>query len=460
MKRKYNTLNEEIYRMKSLFGESRLYGNLVTEDTEPSPDKVKEVMEPIKTEALKLLSDWKIYNAGLKVRDGLRFVGKSKIKSEIEKSEDIIDNIDSKDFCSDSTLSKIESNRKNLKEKEEEYRDILTSKDKEFISSLKQKMNLLKSECQRLKSETNTEEVIDNTKEADVTDDKPDYWYENPVDVLKKYGVPEDVIGNMESDCDDEKCSWEYQDSKINVRVNVRRPIDYDKPAYWLKIQFVNNGDIDGFWVGKLLYVWDIGEENESQNVTEGKLFKHYLLDGKYNDLLYASDYGVEDGTSGEIKNGYITIGDETTDPFRVGGEIVDSEDDEIYKKVQELRSGNAEEVKTDIDIATDNTTDEKEVQTGEKPKMMVDDEEKDIIYTSPKLNKDFNIGKFVHDKSKDEFKIKSKYPFLLTRTNNLVERTEDAFWKTLSKWYDKPLNSDNTTLDIINDKKFKVKIK
>ena len=30
--------------MKSLFGESRLYGNLVTEDTEPL-DKVKEVME-------------------------------------------------------------------------------------------------------------------------------------------------------------------------------------------------------------------------------------------------------------------------------------------------------------------------------------------------------------------------------------------------------------------------------
>jgi hypothetical protein len=90
----------------------------------------------------------------------------------------------------------------------------------------------------------------------------------------------------------------------------------------------------------------------------------------------------------------------------------------------------------------------------------MVDDEEKDIIYTQPKLNKDFNIGKFVYDKSKDEFKIKSKYPFLLTRTNNLVERMEQSFWKTLSKWYDKTLNSDNTTLDIISDKKFKVKIK
>ena len=38
--KKLNTLNEEINRMKSLFGESRLYGNLVTEDTEPSTEEV------------------------------------------------------------------------------------------------------------------------------------------------------------------------------------------------------------------------------------------------------------------------------------------------------------------------------------------------------------------------------------------------------------------------------------
>ena len=90
----------------------------------------------------------------------------------------------------------------------------------------------------------------------------------------------------------------------------------------------------------------------------------------------------------------------------------------------------------------------------------MVDDEEKDIIYTNTKMNKNYNIGKFVYDKKKKEFKIKSKFPFYGKRTGNLVKQMEDAFWKTLSKWYDKPLNSDNTTLDIINDKKFKVKIK
>jgi hypothetical protein len=44
MKRKYNTLNEEVNRMKSLFGESRLYGNLVSNEktnliTEAGPGK-------------------------------------------------------------------------------------------------------------------------------------------------------------------------------------------------------------------------------------------------------------------------------------------------------------------------------------------------------------------------------------------------------------------------------------
>ena len=44
MKRKYNTLNEEMNRMKSLFGESRLYGNLVSNEktnliTEAGPGK-------------------------------------------------------------------------------------------------------------------------------------------------------------------------------------------------------------------------------------------------------------------------------------------------------------------------------------------------------------------------------------------------------------------------------------
>lgn len=160
--RKLNTLNEEINRMKSLFGESRLYGNLVTEDTEPSPDKVKEVMEPIKKDTLKILSLWKSYNNGLS-EISIRAMKKTKgkVEEEIKKAESIISGMDSKDFCSDATLSKIERKRRELEEVENNYHNILTDKDKGFISRLKGKMNLLKDECKRLKTETITEEVID-----------------------------------------------------------------------------------------------------------------------------------------------------------------------------------------------------------------------------------------------------------------------------------------------------------
>ena len=37
MKRNINTLNEEIERMKSLFTEERMFGNLITEDVSGNP---------------------------------------------------------------------------------------------------------------------------------------------------------------------------------------------------------------------------------------------------------------------------------------------------------------------------------------------------------------------------------------------------------------------------------------
>ena len=43
----------------------------------------------------------------------LEFV--NKIKEEIEKAESIISGMDSKDFCSDATLSKIESKKKGVR---------------------------------------------------------------------------------------------------------------------------------------------------------------------------------------------------------------------------------------------------------------------------------------------------------------------------------------------------------
>ena len=504
MKKKYNTLNEEMNRMKSLFGESMLYGNLIIEDTEPSPDKVKEVMEPIKTEVLEILSNWKIYNGRLKMRDGvIRFGGKSKIKSEIEKSEDIIDNMDSKDFCSDSTLSKIESNRKNLKEKEKENRDILTSKDKEFISSLKQKMNLLKSECQRLKSEIeNNTEVVDNSEEETkviegcppVGDDGcmvvtkeilEESMVDGVLDIYKLFGfivksnkkmkIPEELLSSIteikkleypsmfESDNGDIEFCNENFPNVTTIKKLVFDSDPFDIGRFLPNLKNVDDLFIDDF---ELYYDYE----------TYSKLF---------SNLSVTNIFAVTEGTSHISFNSFKdeTLVSKNVENIEVN--LVKGFDDDDYfnylidfgwiekegedgvtfltnpkNKVQELPQVDVIGGKEGAEEEDDSDTDEKEVQSVGKPKMMVDDEEKDIIYTNTKMNKNYNIGKFVYDKKKKEFKIKSKFPFYGKRTGNLVKQMEDAFWETLSKWYDKPLNSDNTTLDIINDKKFKVKIK
>ena len=496
-------------RMKSLFGESRLYGNLIIEDTEPSPDKVKEVMEPIKTEVLEILSNWKIYNGRLKMRDGvIRFGGKSKIKSEIEKSEDIIDNMDSKDFCSDSTLSKIESNRKNLKEKEKENRDILTSKDKEFISSLKQKMNLLKSECQRLKSEIeNNTEVVDNSEEETkviegcppVDDDGcmvvtkeilEESMVDGVLDIYKLFGfnseieqkcgtpkmkIPEELLSSITEIKKLEYPSMFESDNgvielcnKTFPNVTTIKKLVFDSSPFGISRFLPNLKNVDDLFIDdfELFYDYD-GYSKLFSNLSVTNIFavtegtSHISFPGFKDKTLVSKnveniDVNLVKGFDGELYYDYL---------LDFGWTEKEGEDGVTFltnpkNKVQELPQVDVIGGKEGAEEEDDSDTDEKEVQSVGKPKMMVDDEEKDIIYRQPKLNKDFNIGKFVYDKSKDEFKIKSKYPFLLTRTNNLVERMEQSFWKTLSKWYDKPLNSDNTTLDIINDKKFKVKIK
>ena len=156
-------------------------------------------MEPIKTDALKILSDWKTYNNGLPNNDpnvsrlSKRNLGKSIVNGEIEKAEREIKSMDSKDFCTDATLSKIDNQKKILEKTERENSDIITEKDKGFIKSLKEKMDLIKSECQRLKSEienvenngdvVDTENVEDNDNTTEEIDDNGDVAEVDNVDL-------------------------------------------------------------------------------------------------------------------------------------------------------------------------------------------------------------------------------------------------------------------------------------
>ena len=51
MKTKHKNINEEIKRMKSLFTEERLYGNLVEQDVEHPDQSLNMVLDELKNQA-------------------------------------------------------------------------------------------------------------------------------------------------------------------------------------------------------------------------------------------------------------------------------------------------------------------------------------------------------------------------------------------------------------------------
>jgi len=568
MIRKYGTINEEVNRIKSLFGESRLYGNLVEQsdeidnsnsivctesgckgeysgvehntDVKPS-DVAHQFSNTMSTDVGNKLKE--LYGEGIYVK--VDFDGIEMTTEGMDQKDDVVYKLNIPFKKVDEKCKAMTSfdhvggwgHSPKLEARKGELSGALLSGDELDISELKKTTEGLEEywiQWRNKNTQLECEGIVDIRQN---NDDKPEGWYEKPVDVLKKYGVPPDVIGKMEGNGDqDGDYNWEYKDSKFSIKI-----YGIDGKADWGQFHFIEEGKSgwDEYWVGKLIIVYDIGKDDQNSRVMEGTLFWNYLLDGKYDDLFYGSKYGVESETEGEIKNGYITIDGETTDPFKVGGEIVKSVDDEIYKKVQELRSNSNEDVGDGTEDVGDGTEggngDEEETvnqtdtngnktgvwetkhkngkikerggydndkrvgewkfydksgkltTTGEYVNgkaegewittnwdgvemtanykngnqiitLDVDIKEEDIIRDYK--NKKYNIGKFVYDKKNDEFKIKSKYPFLLKRTNGVVENMRTTFWETLSKWYDYPLTANNTSLEVVNNKKFKVTTK
>jgi len=550
MIRKYGTINEEVNRIKSLFGESRLYGNLVEQsdeidnsnsivctesgckgeysgvehntDVKPS-DVAHQFSNTMSTDVGNKLKE--LYEEGIYVK--VDFDGIEMTTEGMDQKDDVVYKLNIPFKKVDEKCKAMTSfdhvggwgHSPKLEARKGELSGVLLSGDELDISELKKTTEGLEEywiQWRNKNTQSGCEDIVDIQQN---NDDKPEGWYEKPVGVLQDYGVPDYVIDKMEL-CErkSEFCDWKYEDSEFFISIE-GEDVDNKRIPLWGKLFFIKEGNISEYWVGKLIYVWDIGKDSQNSNETEGKHFKGQLLDGKYNRLFDFDEYGVDEESIGEIKNGYITIGGETTDPFKVGGEIVKSEDEEIYKKVQELRSKEEIVTQTDTDtedgseiptldidsktaivkgylenepengeydtfessdsilvykIKSDDNTDNKvDIKTADNTDNKVDIKsddksemkegyktEEDIIHKSSKLNKKYNIGKFVYDKKNDEFKIKSKYPFLLKKSKMVMKSMDETFWKTLNKWYDKPLNSDNTTLDIINDKKFKVKKK
>ena len=207
-----------------------------------------KVMNPLKKSVLKILSDWKKYNNGLTGMNA-RVLGKGQVDKEIKKSEDIISSMNPKDFCSDSTMTKIESSKKDLENAENKYGKVLTTEDKKYISDLKKKMNLLKSECQRLKKElekskqkttsvdkkisTDTEEVVtttdtkkDGEEEVTTTDtdtEEVDYSSDDPMG---------DQIDKGEFKDEFKKVRQDYRSNKRKYKIQNKECVKHIKGLY------------------------------------------------------------------------------------------------------------------------------------------------------------------------------------------------------------------------------------
>ena len=513
MEKKYNTINEEINRMKSLFGESRLYGNLV--EQEVVNDDTCEWFKPKQKRSIEILDKL------IKIADAGKLVTFNKEKREkiqelllvLKESKKEIEGMDCEKgievICNPENRKKIDEGIEVIDE-EKDGDDAKKFGVKDDLEELLSLLNEIKGKCDDFvnsEEETDNTEVVDNSEEeTKVIEGCPPVDYDGCMVVTKETLEESMVDGVLDiyklfgfiSEFE-QKCGT----PKIKIPEELLSSITEIKKLEYPSMFKSDNGDIEfcnenfpNVTTIKQL-VFDSVPFNIGKNLPNLKNVDDLFIDDfevyydfedyskVFSNLSVTNIFAVTEGTSHITFNGFKDKTLVSKNVENIDVNLVKGFDDDDYfnylidfgwiekegedgvtfltnpkNKVQDLDQVDVIGGKEGAEEEDDSDTDEEEVQSVGKPKMMVDDEEKDIIYTQPKLNKDFNIGKFVYDKSKDEFKIKSKYPFLLTRTNNLVERMEQSFWKTLSKWYDKTLNSDNTTLDIISDKKFKVKIK
>ena len=374
MIRKYGTINEEVNRIKSLFGESRLYGNLITEgDIEVDIEKELTDMENSQAVITARNNEYnkKIHLLITKNGERDKWGG---VRQEPETAKEILKILN-------------------------EWLVELEKDDIEFESRKK-----------RLSSHESYDLYVWDLKGFDSPHIKITGGISSDVEgVIRNWGK---VLKELGGDHNDEIIKDKEGGNPKNSDELIKIIMDPDS----------SDDDKKGA-IDTLKSTFDID-----------------LSDGK--PLTIDSDTGV--------KFHEFNLEKPKEGPF---GTYLSSDGVLIYKK---------EVLFSDLNITTtDPNAAEKLAAEDDKPKMKEGyNTEEDIIHKSSKMNKKYNIGKFVYDKKNDEFKIKSKYPFYGKRTGNLVKQTEDSFWETLSKWYNETLDSSNTSLEFINGKKFKVKIK
>jgi len=150
MKRNYKSINEEVNRIKMLFGESRLYGNMVTESY------TLDDIENKKKELLKTLTSWEGFN---NVRTGMyKEKIKAEIGEEIKTSRVLINGISRANSCTKETVAMINKKIVELKERKKEFQIgalLRTSKpDKEYYESVEKILGEMKTICSDMTPDT------------------------------------------------------------------------------------------------------------------------------------------------------------------------------------------------------------------------------------------------------------------------------------------------------------------
>jgi antitoxin component YwqK of YwqJK toxin-antitoxin module len=516
MIRKYGTINEEVNRIKSLFGESRLYGNLVEQsdeidnsnsivctesgckgeysgvehntDVKPS-DVAHQFSNTMSTDVGNKLKE--LYGKGIYVK--VDFDGIEMTTEGMDQKDDVVYKLNIPFKKVDEKCKAMTSfdhvggwgHSPKLEARKGELSGALLSGDELDISELKKTTEGLEEywiqwrnkntqlECEDI------EEVEGERKESFHDNGKLKEVYtivggkrEGPI---KQYG--DDGVLEYEGNYVNGRIDGEYKtyDPGSGKIADIGQARDGETHG-------VQRGYVDG--VLNSVDIWSDGDivcevSEEDINKSDSEILKLQNTYRKIDPDTYEKEsddeYNARMSSEEETVNQTDTNGKKTGvwETKHKNGKIKERGEYDNNKRVGEWefydKSGKLTTTGEYVNGIAEgkwiqyNTWNGVEMTTKFKNgkqiiTLDVDIKEEDIIRDYK--NKKYNIGKFVYDKKNDEFKIKSKYPFLLKRTNGVVENMRTTFWETLSKWYDYPLTANNTSLEVVNNKKFKVTTK
>lgn len=448
MIRKYGTINEEVNRIKSLFGESRLYGNLITEgDIEVDIEKEltdmnnsQEVITARNNEYNK-----KIHLLITKNGERDKWGG---VRQEPETAKEILIILNEWLVKLEKDDIEFESRKKRLSS-HESY-DLYVWDLKGFDSPHIKITGGISFSSDVKGVIRNWEKVLKELG-GDHNDDNTEVVGKSDEELMKDIG--DSPGGNLNNELGVfDFNEWQISDNKHFVSEEWKHTVERWNREDGYVIEDISNYTKEEKEYLKQCFLIE-NRQNEEGIVKINNVFNPEESEktGTTNSSTGGADEksGTEDGSE-------ITTLDIDSKTAIIKGYLEKEPENGEYDTFESSDGILVYKVKT-----ADNTDNKVDIKSDDKSEMKEGyNTEEDIIHKSSKMNKKYNIGKFVYDKKNDEFKIKSKYPFLLKKSKMVMKSMDETFWKTLNKWYDKPLNSDNTTLDIINDKKFKVKKK